>query len=249
MAELVRKLSVAAPAYNEAAGIELIVQHWADYLRATPGIEAFEIIVCNDGSRDNTGAILDRLAARNPELQPVHHTKNAGAAAAFATAIRKATGDWILLIDSYGQFPIENLPRMIESLRPGVSAVVGVRTRKEDSTFMRAGSWLSGTLCNWFHHTHYRDFNSVFKLVQGDLLRSLSLEVTGLNSSGEVTSKLLERGVQLGEAEILHRRRESGVSTAKNFRAAAHRLLFVFYVGVRQFLFRMQVLQRMPPSP
>ncbi len=244
-----QKLSVAAPAYNESAGIGPIVQHWVDYLRNAPQIPDFEIVICNDGSRDNTGAILDHLAASNPEVRPVHHTKNTGAAAALATAIRNTQGDWILLIDSDGQFPIENLPRMLEAVKPEVQAVIGVRARKQDSAFTRFGSWISAALCNWFHRTHCRDFNSAFKLVQGDLLRSLCLEAKGLNYSGEITSKLLERGVRLAETEVVHQKRQRGVSSAKAFRGAVHRLLFVLYIGFRQFLFRAEVLQRMPPCP
>ena len=59
-------LSIAAPAYNEAEGIESVVRQWIDYLKGLPAIERFEVVVCNDGSRDDTGAILDRIAAWDP---------------------------------------------------------------------------------------------------------------------------------------------------------------------------------------
>jgi len=109
-------LSIAAPAYNEAEGIESVVRQWIDYLKGLPAIERFEVVVCNDGSRDDRGAILDRIAALDPRLEPVHQPRNQGAAAALTAAIRHTREDWVLLLDSDGQFPIENLPRLIAAV-------------------------------------------------------------------------------------------------------------------------------------
>src|SRR5579872_4872534 len=229
MGRLIRSLSVAAPAYNEAACLETVASDWLEYLRSRPDLDSFEIVVCNDGSRDATGAILDALAARAPEVRPIHHTPK----------------DWILLIDSDGQFPIEICDRMIDEVRErSAGAVIGVRRAKADSLFQRFGSWLSGTLCNWFHGTHYRDFNCALKLVPGPALRALNLEAKGLNYSGEITSKLLEEGIAFAEVEVDHEPRVAGRSAAKSLKSAADRLLFVAYIGFRQLLFRCKVLQR-----
>ncbi|HLJ48827.1 MAG TPA: glycosyltransferase family 2 protein [Bryobacteraceae bacterium] len=245
MGRLIRSLSVAAPAYNEAACLETVASDWLEYLRSRPDLDSFEIVVCNDGSRDATGAILDALAARAPEVRPIHHETNQGAAAALTNAIHHTTKDWILLIDSDGQFPIEICDRMIDEVRErSADAVIGVRRAKADSLFQRFGSWLSGTLCNWFHGTHYRDFNCALKLVPGPALRALNLEAKGLNYSGEITSKLLEEGIAFAEVEVDHEPRVAGRSAAKSLKSAADRLLFVAYIGFRQLLFRCKVLQR-----
>ena len=117
-------------------------------------------------------------------------------------------------------------------------------SKKCDSPFVRLGSWSSGALCNLFHDTHYRDFNCALKLVDGSVLRTISLEAKGLNYSGEITSKLIERGLRLLEVDVDHNPRVSGRSSARKLRAALDRLLFVLYIGFRQFLFRHDVLQR-----
>ena len=245
MSLIVHKLSLAAPAYNEAEGIVPLINGWLTYLRQAKLAPEFEIVVCNDGSKDQTGELLDELARVNPEFKPIHHKVNQGAAAALTTAIRQTTGDWVLLIDSDGQFPIENLPNMMNAAWAQKSAaVVGVRARKEDSAFTRFGSALSGWLCNFFHGTHYRDFNCALKLIEGRVVRSLHLEAKGLNYSGEVMSKLLERGSRLAEVEVSHSKRAHGVSSAKVLKGARDRLLFVVYIGLRQLLLRAQVLQR-----
>jgi len=239
------EVALAAPAFNEAESIEQVVEDWVSYLAGNPSLERFEIVVCNDGSRDRTGDILDDLARRHPQVRPIHLPKNQGAAVALTRAIAATTLDWVLLIDSDGQFPIENLQRMTSAVSAeGVQAAMGVRPVKQDSAFARFGSWSSGALCNLFHGSRYRDFNSAFKLVDGKVLRAIPLEAKGLNYSTEVTSRLLEGGVNLVEVEIEHRPRTSGKSSLKLFKGARDRLLFVLYIGLRQLLLHSQVIQR-----
>ncbi len=156
----VKAVSVASPAYNEAQGIEQVVRHWIEYLRRLPRLDRFEIVVCNDGSRDDTGVILDRLAAQLPELKPIHSDRNRGAGAVLERAIRHTTCDWVLLLDSDGQFPIENLAPMIEAVESRqLPCATGVRTKK-DHWFARYGSRGSSIVANIFHGTRYRDFNA-----------------------------------------------------------------------------------------
>jgi len=111
------RLSVAAPAYNEAAGIEAVIANWSAFLSTQP-LESFEIVVCDDGSTDGTGAILDRLVLSCPQLRPLHFARNQGAAAALNAAIAATKGDWVLLTDSDGQFAIESLPAMLGGAAP-----------------------------------------------------------------------------------------------------------------------------------
>ncbi|HEY0267300.1 MAG TPA: glycosyltransferase family 2 protein, partial [Rhizomicrobium sp.] len=239
--------SVAAPAYNEAEGIEAVIAEWHGFLSAQSDMAWFEIVVCNDGSRDPTGDILDRLTLAFPQLKPLHFARNQGAAAALNAAIAATTGDWVLLIDSDGQFPIRNLPAMLDALRrDGGLAAIGIR-RKKDVPFARFGSWASGLVCNLTHGTRLRDFNSAFKLVWGPSLRRLGLEARGMNYSTEVTSRLLERGIVPVEVEIEHRPRLTGVSSMKLVRGAAHRLLFVLYIALRQLLLKLGILVRPQP--
>jgi glycosyltransferase involved in cell wall biosynthesis len=240
----VRSLSIAAPAYNEGQGIVRVVQHWLEYLQGRTDLGSFEIVICNDGSRDDTAKKLESIASGDDRLVVIEHGVNQGAGAAVATAIAGTTSEWVLLIDSDGQFAIENFDVLLQGVRAsGAPAAIGVRTKKLDSAFARFGSWSSGLLCNYFHGTNYRDFNSACKLVKGDLLRSLRLECKGLNYSTDVTSKLAERGVKIAEVEIVHLPRVAGTSSLRKFRGARDRFLFVLYLGFRQFLIRMGILR------
>ena len=241
------RLSLAAPAYNEAAGIETVVAEWHRFLSGQDGVAEFEIVICNDGSRDRTGDILDRLTLPFPQLRVLHFARNQGAAAALNAAIAATRHDWVLLLDSDGQFPIANLPAMLAALRSsGTRAAIGIR-HKKDGAFAQFGSWASGGVCNLLHGSRLADFNSAFKLVWGPTLRGLGLEAKGMNYSTEVTSRLLERGIVPVEVAIEHRLRTSGSSHMRLVRGAADRFLFVTYIALRQLLLRLGILSRPQP--
>ena len=243
-------ISIAAPAYNEGENIYSVVESWTRYLRVHFQPDAYEIVVCDDGSQDDTGQLLDELAREFPAVRRCRHEANQGAAAALTTAIQHTTKEWVLLIDTDGQYPIENLDAFLSELKETPEpAYIGFRLCKIDSMFARFGSWASGWCCNFFHGTRYRDFNCAWKLVEGRLLRDLCLEARGLNYSLEITSKILERGVVMKEIEVVHLPRAGGRSTRTLLRASLHRLLFVGYLGFRQFLFWTGTLQRRNYSP
>lgn len=241
----VTSLSIAAPAYNEGESIADIVGTWSEYLSKMDALKDFEIVICNDGSKDNTGAILKEMSSKDPHIKPLSFAVNQGAAAALSHAIHNTRHPWVLLLDSDGQYGIDNVVKLIAEVEnhPETRAVIGVRTHKHDSAFTQFGSSASGWLCNLFHDTEYRDFNCALKLVDGEILRSLTLEAKGLNYSGEVSSKLIERGIVFREVEVEHKKRIAGRSSSQNMKAAWHRLLFVMYLGFRQFLLHQKVLQ------
>ncbi|QDQ39523.1 glycosyltransferase family 2 protein [Legionella geestiana] len=240
---VLQHLSIAAPAYNEAEGLAEVLLAWVEYLRNYSGLLSFEIVVCNDGSSDGTGELLDALAAENPEIRPIHLPHNEGAGAALAQAILHTQKDWVLLMDTDGQFPVENLERLAKTLQTArVQAVIGVRCKK-DNALARFGSAASSRICNRLHGTRLRDFNSACKLVQGNLLRALRLEARGMNYSTEITARLIECGAPLAEVDIEHRAREYGRSHLRFMRDSVHRALFTAYLALRLLLINRNILR------
>lgn len=88
------EISLAAPAYNEAEGIEAVVREWCEVLRGA-GL-AFEIVICNDGSSDGTGEILEQLRRDVPELQSVGGASNRGYGSVVTLRRSIPTGNSIL---------------------------------------------------------------------------------------------------------------------------------------------------------
>jgi dolichol-phosphate mannosyltransferase len=237
-------ISVAAPAYNEAANLVDTVTEWQRYLAEHPAVGRWEIVVCDDGSTDATGEVLADLQAGIPELVVVRFPQNRGAGAAIAAAIAATRLDWVVLLDSDGQFPIANLDHFLDPMRAGTAdAYSGARVRKADGLAYRWGSAASGAVSNVLLGTRYRDFNSIFKVVRGPLFRALPLEAGGMNCSTEITARLVELGHRWVEIPIEHRERGGGQRGWKFWGGARKRALYVGYLGYRRWLLRRGILR------
>jgi glycosyltransferase involved in cell wall biosynthesis len=239
-----RSLAIAAPAFNEADGIATTVSSWIDALASRPQLEHAEIVVCDDGSTDATGSILDALASAAAHVRPVHHARNRGAARAMATAIAHTSAEWVLLLDADGQFPIALLDRFERALadHPDAVAFIGERTQKRDDAFARTGARLTTAALNALHGTAYRDLSSACQLVRGDVLRAIPIEARGLNYSVEISARLLEGGLRPVAVPIAHRAREGGRSSRTLLRSSAERAAFVTYFAMRRALIGYRVI-------
>ena len=238
-------ISVAVPCYNEEQGINATLLKWHKYLSECDMINQFEIVISNDGSTDRTPMILDDLARHYPGIKVIHMTCNQGAATALYQAISQTQYDWVYLTDADDQFPIENLRLMMNALKESkVGVVMGMREKKQDHCIARWGSQFTGLICNFAHGSHLRDFNSTCKLIEGNLLRSITFETVGMNYSTEMTSRLLEKKIKFVQVAIKHQHRAFGKSKTKIVRDGFHRLLFVGYILFRQFLIKLGILRR-----
>jgi glycosyltransferase involved in cell wall biosynthesis len=88
-------VSVCFPAYNEEATIAGVLEE-AEAMLTAAGLD-YEILVCDDGSRDRTGAIVDGIAARLPRLRAMHHPQNRGIYETFEHLYREATREFVFL--------------------------------------------------------------------------------------------------------------------------------------------------------
>ena len=126
-------LSYFFPAHNEEANLEALVE---EALAALPALaDRFEIIAVDDGSRDATPAIADRLAAAHPDVvRAVHHTTNLGYGAALRSGFRAARYDLVCFTDGDRQFRVADLGRLIDRLgdADAPDVVVGHRIRRAD---------------------------------------------------------------------------------------------------------------------
>jgi len=238
-------LSLAAPAYNEESCIREILLDWIKYLQVNNIASSWEINICNDGSTDKTLKILNEIKNQFPGyINILNFEKNQGAAAALSEAIMSSKFEWTLLLDSDGQFPIQNIKKFMNvddySKEVGFK---GQRVVKKDDLFMRFGSFISGRILNLIYTNSYSDFNSAFMLIRTDVLQSIRLEAKGLNYSTDITGKLAEKNIFLREIRIEQREREESVSTKKALRSAIHRFLFVLYLMCRKLLLNLGVLR------
>ncbi len=127
--------SVGIPIFNEEETIPELGSRLAAVLDSleVPG----EVILVNDGSRDGSLELLRELAQRDARFKVVHFSRNFGHQAALLAALRRSTGDAVILMDGDLQDPPELIPAMLEKWRGGLDVVYAVRRRRKESFLKR----------------------------------------------------------------------------------------------------------------
>jgi len=116
-------VSVVVPVYNSAGSLPALVERLDAVLGATPG--GYEVILVNDGSRDDSWQVIAALAARSPAVRGIDLMRNCGQHNALLSGIRAAVGEIVVTIDDDLQNPPEEIPRLIAKLSEGFDVVYG----------------------------------------------------------------------------------------------------------------------------
>lgn len=213
-------LAVVAPVYNEAGCIRQFVEEWLPVVREHAPAR---LILIDDGSRDESPAILDSLAASIPELMVVHQ-RNAGHGAAIRRGYElalKAGAGWIFQTDSDRQFDPADFERLW-TRRSEAAFLVGTRTDRDDPPLRK---WLSRgnrlALALLFG-VWLRDPNSPFRLMAGGFLEAALRRVPeGVFAPNVlITVEAARAGVGWLEIPVAHRRRETGVVSIRGWKTA-----------------------------
>ena len=209
---VVEALSVVLPAFNEEANIDRVVRDVAAYLDALP-ID-YEILPVNDGSADQTGAILDRLSQELPRVRPQHHPQNRGYGAALRTGFDAAQKRFVFYMDGDGQFDIKDLDVILPLATDDDHIVTGYRIERRDPFVRKLNARLfGGFLVPLLLHVRVRDLNCAFKLIPLKVLRSIKLESTGALINAELYGRAVRGGFRIKEVGVHHYPRSAGVQT------------------------------------
>lgn len=125
-----QKVTVLVPAYNEAQNLPRLVEALDGMVASLPADDPatdWEYLIVNDGSRDDTLAVAQRLRQANPRVNVLDLSRNWGKEAAILAGLDYATGDCVVLMDADLQHPVEAIPRMLEQWRRGYDDVYGKR--------------------------------------------------------------------------------------------------------------------------
>src|SRR3989344_4213413 len=115
LATRIPELSVFFPAYNEEANIKSTVQKAKKVLEETT--TKWEIIVINDGSKDKTGEVAEKLAETDKRIRVINHSPNRGYGAALKSGLYGSKYEWIAFTDSDGQFDFAEITNFIDLQR------------------------------------------------------------------------------------------------------------------------------------
>jgi len=125
-------ISCVVPAFNEARNLGTVLPA---ILATLASLSAqVELIVVDDGSRDDTGEVMQALCAAHPQLVYLRLSRNFGKEPALTAGIDAARGDVLVLMDADGQHPVALLPEMFSKWQQGSDVVYAVRRTRDDQS-------------------------------------------------------------------------------------------------------------------
>jgi len=203
-------LSVVLPAYNEEALLDGCVRALHGAL-ATLQVTA-EIIIVNDGSRDGTAGIADRLAGELPGVIALHQA-NQGIGGAFRTGVQRATGEYLILWPA--DMPAEPADLAPYTARFGhADVIVGVRQQRLGyNPLMRFNAWLYPKLVATLFGLRLRDVNWIHAY-RRDKFTRIVLTQRGIPMLVEALVRLRDLGATFVEVDVRMKLRLGGVASA-----------------------------------
>ncbi|HEY4493136.1 MAG TPA: glycosyltransferase family 2 protein [Candidatus Paceibacterota bacterium] len=229
-------LSIIIPAYNEEGGIVSVL----DKISAlTAHIPNREIIVVNDGSRDNTGKLAER-----PGIKVVNHSRNRGYGRALKTGIQNATHEAILIIDADGTYPPESIAELYDLYVSGnLDMVVGARigARVSQPLIKRISKWPINKLADYLVNFKIPDLNSGLRIFKKSLAtRYFGILPDGFSFTTNITLALISDGHEVKYIPINYEKRVGKskvhpIKDAINYLTLVVRMI-LFYNPLKIFL-------------
>jgi glycosyltransferase involved in cell wall biosynthesis len=200
-------LSIVLPCHNEELNVvpAIVEAHVAGAAHA----RRHEIVVVDDGSSDNTGALASACAESDARVRVVHHERNRGYGAAVRSGFAASRGDWVLLTDGDLQFDLAELEHFLP-LAAEHDLVAGYRIDRADPAGRRLAAHAWNALVRRSLGVTVADVDCAFKLARGDALRALPLASDGAMISTELLVRAQRAQWRIAEVGVHHRPRVAG---------------------------------------
>jgi glycosyltransferase involved in cell wall biosynthesis len=202
------ELSVVIPIHNEALNLRELHHEFVTVLEAWG--RPFELVLIDDGSTDDSFAILAEIQRADPRVRVIRFRRNFGQTAAFSAGFRFARGRLIATADGDLQNDPRDLPRMVDLIDQGYDIVAGWRKDRKD-TFLtrRVPSMFANGLISWATGVHLHDYGCSLKVFRSEVVKPLKLYGEMHRFLPAIASEL---GVRITEVVVNHRARTRGQS-------------------------------------
>ena len=169
----------------------------------------FEIVVVDDGSRDQSAAIAAARGTGEPRLRLVRHASNRGYGAALRSGLREARGELVFFSDADLQFDLEELATLLAHARD-FDVVAGYRRPRRDPWGRRLLAAVWGALVRRLFGLRVRDIDCAFKVFRRHVLAEIPIASVGAFVNTEILARAARAGFRIHEVPVTHRRRRHG---------------------------------------
>lgn len=215
-------LSLVFPAFNEADNLPILLES-AVKIGDQLGV-AFEIVIVDDGSLDESAGLLARWCARDPRVRSVHHVTNLGYGAALRAGLREARGELVFFSDADLQFDLREIARLLEHTEE-VEIVAGYRAPRRDPWLRRAIAAVWGRLVRLLFDLPVRDIDCAFKIFRREVLDAIPIESIGAFVNTEILARAQAAGFRIKQIPVSHHPRRAGSQSGAHPRVILRALL------------------------
>ncbi|MBN2431496.1 MAG: glycosyltransferase family 2 protein [Acidobacteria bacterium] len=232
-------ISVVFPVYNESFIIEQTLRNYVAELQGR--VPDLEFIVAEDGSVDDTKAVLERLAEELP-LSLFMSNERKGYQQALKDAVAHATRPWLFIVDSDYQFAAIDFWRL-EPRRADSDVILGVKSPRRDPLYRIFLSWGYNELMKMVFRVPYRDMDTGFRLIRRELIDRLAPAVRFMTFfNAEFVIRAHYAGARIACIPVPHYARKIGSTTI--FYVSS-----LFLICFRQLIGMFRLRRELGPPP
>ncbi|MFW9877999.1 MAG: glycosyltransferase [Candidatus Thorarchaeota archaeon] len=199
------EISIVIPVYNEERNIRILYEEIKGVMKPTN--KKYEVLFVDDGSKDHTPNILEKLKNENKDIKIITFRRNFGQTAAIDAGFKNSSGKIIITMDGDLQNDPSDIPRLIKKLEEGYDCISGWRYKRRDSFSKRFMSRGADFLRKLIFKDTIHDSGCTLKAYRKKALENLELY-------GEahrfIPAILSIRGYRIGEIKVRHRKRKYG---------------------------------------
>ncbi|MDP3917987.1 MAG: glycosyltransferase family 2 protein [Candidatus Woesebacteria bacterium] len=213
------EISVFFPTYNEEGSIKNTVLKASEVLKKN--FNLWEIIIVNDGSKDKTREIVEKLKKEDPRIKIINHKENKGYGASLQTGFYNCRYDWIAFTDSDGQFDFSEIDQFInKQYETNADLVIGYYKKRRVSKFKIITSKMWELSVAILFGLRVKDIDCGFKLISKKVIDKIPrLESErGAFISSEFLIKSKKAGFTIVEIPVTHLPRIEGKGTGRDIK-------------------------------
>ena len=203
-------ISIVVPLYNEEESLPHLIE-WIERVMRENNF-SYEVLLIDDGSKDNSWAVIEQLSEKNPNVKGVKFRRNYGKSAALNVGFERVEGDVIITMDADLQDSPDEIPELYRMIKTeGYDLVSGWKKKRYDSKLMKnLPSKLYNATTRWLSGIKLHDFNCGLKAYRKAVVKSI--EVYGeMHRYIPIIAKWAGFS-KIGEKVVQHRKREFGES-------------------------------------
>jgi dolichol-phosphate mannosyltransferase len=243
-------ISVVIPFFNEDENIEELAREVVRVMeQAYP--QSWELLLVNDGSKDETGRIAGQLAQEIPGVRALHLVPNSGQSAALAAGFRASRGRLVATLDGDGQNDPADIPKAVELLQnKRADMVCGIRAKRADTWLRKVSSKVANAVRNAILKDGAKDTGCSLKIFKRERIMAVPLF---RNSHRYYPALIQMQGGKMAQMPVNHRPRAHGESKyGKGIKSrlfvGIHDLIGVYWLRKRAFKFQVVETEFNEPS-